>query len=322
MADKDISAKNTKSEILEAYESMLKQTRELNKKNRQQQKELEIKEALVEKAREQSKSSGQDSVDSLRKQINGQLSDIDNRMTTQIKQLEVLDQAIEYEKQVLEEMYEIKKSAHTLDALLLAHKQEKVTFQSDMNEQKKAWQAEQEQVKNQWQREQQEHQYKTKISRQKDEDEYNTHKSKQEADLIQKKESVESDLAKRNEILTLREQEIAQMQEEINNFPALLEETIAKTEAKVTAQLNREHKFQFDLLEKERQGEQLLSRQTIASLEMKVKSQEAVVRETNEKLNGSTRQVQDIAVKAIEGAAASSRKVYLNPNTSRELETA
>ncbi len=318
---KEVSAKNTKSEILDAYEAALKQAKELNKKNRQQEKELAEKEQLVAAAREQSQLLNQHSIDGLRQQINEQLSGIGEKMVEQKRQLDMLDQAIAHEEKTLADMYDIKKSAHTLDTLLLAHKHEMAAFDREMNEKKQAWQAEQEKIMSEREHEQQEYDYQTKITRQKEEDEYNARKQKQEADLKYQKEEFEVDLAKRDEVLSLQEAEVLQMREKIEGFPAQLEKVMSDVAAETTARLNREHKFQFDLLEKERQGEQLLSQQTIASLEMKVKSLEAAIQEANEKLNGSTKQVQAIAVKAIEGAAAASGKIFVNAKHAKELET-
>ena len=72
----------------------------------------------------------------------------------------------------------------------------------------------------------------------------------------------------------------------------------------MTERLHREHQYQLDLLLKEREGDQKLSEQTIQSLESKLLVQEKLLKEMGEKTNRSLTQVQDIALKAIEGASA------------------
>jgi len=54
---------------------------------------------------------------------------------------------------------------------------------------------------------------------------------------------------------------------------------------------------------KEVEGERKLNQQIIAALEKKIKEQEELIHQLTEKANEAGRQVQDIAIKAIEGAS-------------------
>ena len=321
MKPSQVSEKNTKSQILEAYESMREQARELYKKNKQQEQALAKQGDVIKEAGEQTSAGVQQNLTSLRQQINDQISLVGEKMSEETKRLETIQQAIKLEEANLKEMYEINKTAHTLDTLLLAHKQEESQFTLQISDKREQWQKEQqtftqnfkesqEQLKKTWRREQDEYNYQTKLTRQKEQDEYQTLKNKQTLELTQQREQLNEDFSQREMTIKQQEADFAALKQQVEKFPETLAAELSAHETLTTERLVREHQFQFDLLSKEREGERKLSEQTIASLELKLRSQEQLIAQLGDKANQSLSQVQDIAVKAIEGASSQPKNFY------------
>jgi len=324
---KDISAKNTKNEILDAYQMLLEKAREIYKKSRKQEQEIENQREIVDQARQQTPHSVQENLSTLRQQINEQLGDIGQKLEEQLQTLSTIQNAITLEEQKLEETYEIKKTAHTLDTLLLAHKKEKEGFEHTMCEKRAEWnreqdvftqdlEEEQERTRKLWEREHEEYTYKIKTERKKDQDDYLARKAQQELQLQQQRDALEQSFSDREAAIQGQEEEINTLREQVACFSEETTHAVKEAETRMAERLAREHTFAFDLLEKEREGEKNLSLQTIAALEKKVESQDLLIEQLSEKANHSVSQVQDIALKAIESAskAPSAKNFYYPTN--------
>lgn len=318
-----VTVKNTKTEILSAYEALLDKAREMYKKNKQQEKAILEKERAIEQANQLTPASFEQNLQLLKKQVDEQVASIGQQLTGSVQQLHDLQSAIEYEKENLQEMYQINKTAHTLDTLLLAHQRQQTDFKEHMDQQKLRWELEKKQFsdelketqrlqKNAWQREKDEYTYQTMLQREKEQHEYESKKAKQDDELEQTREQLSREFSQREAAIAAKENELAQLQQQVAAFPESLADKLAACEQAVQERLTREHKFQFDLLLKERDGERRLSEQTIKSLEAKIHSQEQLIHELSEKANRSLSQVQDIAVKAIEGASHPKTLYYPN----------
>ncbi|HYW93968.1 MAG TPA: hypothetical protein VE870_00100, partial [Bacteroidales bacterium] len=77
------------------------------------------------------------------------------------------------------------------------------------------------------------------------------------------------------------------------------------TRKETEKELNTQYEYEKNLAEKEKQSEVQLLKQTISSLENKIKEEETLIKQLNEKTNVAGEQVQTIALKALEGAANS-----------------
>lgn len=310
----DISLKSKKNDILAAYNDALKQSEKLRKESRQQAQLIEKQKNLIEEASKQSPQEAQQSITALRSYIDEKLHHIGDSLTSEMQRLKDIQEAVSLEEKSLQELYEINKTAHTLDTLLLAHKEEQARFDQVMAAKRIEWSKEQahftqqlkddqEQAKKAWKREQEEYTYKTQIVRQKDVDDYAKKQAEQVNKLKQQQIALDDQFAAREASLKASETEMASLKEQVSHFPKQLEEAVSQAKEEVTQRLEREHLFKFDLSTSERQAENRLSAQKIESLENKIASQDKLIQELSDKVNNSVNQVQDIAFKAIDGAS-------------------
>ncbi len=82
-----------------------------------------------------------------------------------------------------------------------------------------------------------------------------------------------------------------------------LEKAVKDTEKTITERLTFTYKHEAGLAAKEIEGERKLYQQKVSALEMKIKEQEELIKQLTQKTNEAGLQVQNIAIKAIEGAS-------------------
>ena len=338
MAD-EISTKNTKNEILEAYHEALQQLKESKKTSKQELRTADEKKETVAIATKLTTGDVFKNISELKLSLVKSLEDIEEKLLTSHKKLSTLNQAIDIQTKELSDLHEIKINADTLAALLFAQKEKTVAFEKDMKERQQfidqevaqrrvAWKKEQDdfdflrkeneaQVKKSRQREEEEYLYQRDLSRQKERDQYTAEKELLEKELKMKRIALENEFAQRAQMIAAQEQEFSLLKEKAETFPAELQKAIEDTTNAVTERLSFKFDYEAKLTHKEVEGERKLHQQMISALEAKVSVLEAQSAHLADKTNQANLQVQDIAVKAIEGA---SRQRYVSSYNEKSLE--
>lgn len=153
--------------------------------------------------------------------------------------------------------------------------------------------------------------------RQKERDHYVAEKQSLENELTMKRIALEKEFAERETKIADQEQEFKVLKEKAEKFPVELQKAIQEKKKLVTEHLKFKYDYETRLAQKEVEGERKLYQQMIASLEAKVIHLETQANQLTDKTNQANLQVQDIAVKAIEGA---SRQRYMNNYQEKTLE--
>jgi len=184
---------------------------------------------------------------------------------------------------------------------------------------KSAHKEETEQQQKKWQRGKEEYEYHTKRERAQDQDAYQIKKAAQEKELADKRSALDAEFLARETALSTGEQELNGLRDQVDGFAAQLQQAVQEAEQHKVQQLTQQHQYEKDLLMKEIEGKQRLSEQTIISLQQKIEEQVTLIKQLTERSTHATSQVQDIAVKAIEGASA--KPVYLSVDDNRQTVT-
>jgi hypothetical protein len=333
-----LSEKNTKAEILKAYNTMLEEI--------QTKKEYVPKEIQEEKQKKETleKVSGINNeeivkdIAALKLNLNQSFDGMQQNLTNEFKKLEEIRAAIAIEKKSLEDLYSLSVNTDSLAAMLLVHKEEKENFEKMKKETEEAFANEMAEKKTKWEfektkqkveekeytedlnkcrkREEEEYQYNLKIKRQKEQDEYDTKKIQLEKELIDKKEKFEQDISNREAELKNAEAELVELRKNNVEFPDKLEKSLKNKETEITNQLQSKYEFEIKLLEKQIEADIRLKDQIIASLQEKIKEQQSQLKEYADKANRAEEDVKEIAVKAIEN----STKVRMYPAKSEKDE--
>jgi hypothetical protein len=332
----EITVKNTKNEILDAYYELLEQVKQNKKSNKHEEKAAIDRKTIVAEATNSSAEDIIQGLANLKLIINKSFKELEDQLLAENQKLVNLKQAITICNQELEELYEIKTNTDTLAALLLAQKEKSANFEKTMKERSLAFEQEVQEKRANWKKEQEEFEaaikeqesltkklrareeeeyvYKRNLTRAKEQDQYLREKQLLETELAEKRLALEQDFKVREQQLLDAEQELAILKEKVQNFPAEKQQAILDTENNITQKLTFKYEYEAKLTQTKVEGESKVYKQIIANLEAKVANLEAQIGQFTERANQANLQVQDIAIKAIDGAARQ-RYVHLEKGT-------
>jgi len=327
-AARKISATSTKQEMLEAYTELARQLEE--------QRAAEMKpEAIIEEKAVKTTIETTDAlstegitrdVSTLKAEMGRLLSGLSERLEDEVKKYQAVKGAVAAKETELQEIYEIQKSASTLTALLELQATKKEEFEQEMAERKENLLGEIETTRAEWdaerkrhaeeskardaadakRREQEEAEYRYAFGREQQlaRERFEDERTKLERDIQNKREQAEKEFAEREQSIARSEVELKELREKAAAFPQELETTVSREVTAAVEKVRLEADTRLELLKKEYEGERNVFLARIAALEGKVKEQTEQLTKMNAQLEKAYGQVQQIAVKAVEGSAA------------------
>lgn len=311
---KEVSTKNTKNEILDAYNELLEKIQSEKKSEPKAEKERSEKQEIIKNAGMVNFESIVKNISELKLYLGNALDKLEDSLIEEFKKLSNLQEAIKIESANLEELYQIKQNADSLAALLATQKAKKIEFDEEMKTKTLAWEKEQkdyeakiketdEQLKKNRKREEEEYKYNLELGRKKEQDSYNEKKTAQEKTLAEKKADFEKQIAERETAVSLKEKELEDLRSRVEAFPKELDKALKDIEKTVTDNLTSKYKFEKELLAKEIEGERKLKDQIILNLELKIKEQAKLIDQLTTKADHASDQVKNIAIKALDSSA-------------------
>ena len=311
--NEEVSSKNTKKEILDAYDKLRQQLQDKKKEIPGPEPKDPPKARVVEEASRLQPDKIMKDISALKIGLSQSLDRVEEALIEEHKKLSGVSEAIRLEKDNLQNIYQIKAEADSLAVLITIHKEKKQDLEQDIKEKREAWEKEKqnfeqgvkeerERIRKEKEREEDEYVYNRNQKRKKEEDTYNEKVAKQEKELKEKREAFEKDMLEREADIKAREEELKDLRKKAELFPAQLEEAVKQKENEITERLTSNFKHEKELLEKEYQGELKLMNQTIKSLQDKIKDQDNMMNQLYKKVENADKNVKDIVLKAIEGS--------------------
>jgi hypothetical protein len=324
---KKITLSNTKQEMLEAYSAILKQLEAQREAELKPEKKLEEKKAkeVIQVAESLSSEGVARGISTLKIEAGKMLAQISDRLEEEISKFKAVQSAIAIKEKELQELYEIEKSAMTLAALIESQSQRRQTFELEMAEKKEALSQEietlrvqRDQEKKEYEeaikerdtaekkrrdREKEEYEYGFKREQKLAKDKFEDEKAKLERETQAKKEQMEKELQERAKAIVEQENELNELRKKVSVFSKEMETAISKAIKETAEKLSLEAKNREELQRKEFLGEKNVFTTRIESLEKIVKEQSEQITRLTQQLEKAYQQVQDIAVKTIEGSS-------------------
>jgi len=324
---KKLSLSNTKQEMLEAYNVVLKQMEAQREAELKPEKKIEEKKAkeVIQVAESLSSEGVAKEISNLKIETSKTLAQISDRLEEEVNKFRAIQSAIALKEKELQELYEIEKSAVALAALIESQNQKRQEFESEMAEKKEALsqeiealRAEREKEKKDYEeekkerdtvekkrrdRDKEEYEYSSKREQKLAKDKFEDEKAKLEKEIQVKKEQMESELNARENVIAEKEEELNELRKKVNLFPKEIETAVNKAIKETTERLNLEAKNREELVKKEFIGERNVLTTRIESLEKSVKEQNEQIAKLSQQLEKAYQQVQEIAIKTIEGSS-------------------
>lgn len=261
---KKVSIRNTKTEIIEAYQSLETAYKDLQKKK--------IPKNTTTATSPVAMTTVIQSLGQLSKQFNTALSQLSSNLLIEASQLTEVSTKVETENSHLETLYDLKITDQSLNDLLKQYTENSEQYQQTLQQQRetseKAWTE-----KNQtWQ-----------------------------AEIEEKRQQAWKE---RETALAERERQFKDNQTKVESFPKDLEAAIKKAKDQGIGIARNQTKIKADLAAKEFAGEEQIYQLQIQGLETQVAEQTAQLNKLSKQLEATQKQAQELAVKAIEGASS------------------
>ncbi|HVX86048.1 MAG TPA: hypothetical protein VH253_14795 [Phycisphaerae bacterium] len=267
-----------------------------------------------------------ESIGELKATVSKTLATMSDRLEEQVARYMQFQRAIAAKEQELKEIYDIQRAATTLTALFEAHENKKTALEAELTAERENLEQEIEQTRSLWEqerkqreaeikerdaaetkrreREKTEYLYAFTREQQQARDAFADQTAKQEKELAEKKAALEKDFAQREQALASREQELAALRAKAEAFPKDLDAAVARAVKDTTARLTQESTSREELLKRDHAGEKNVLTTRIASLEQIVHDQAQRLNSLLAQTEKAYAQVQEIAVRAVEGSAA------------------
>ncbi|BAQ66503.1 hypothetical protein [Geminocystis sp. NIES-3709] len=254
------------------------------------------------------------------------VSQLSEQLITEASSLEKLEGDIQGEINQLEELHSLDTiEEDTLVNLLATYEESQKTFFDEYNQRHETLGEELENLKKDWlkeqenkqreikqrnevygknkQRENEEYQYNLQLTRQLDRENYEQELNQLYKDLEEGKKQQEKIWEEREKTISEKEKEYAEAKQKVAEFETKLENEIKKAKEEGKGIGNYQAKIKADLRQKEINGESQNYQLRIQALESTILSNENRINSLSQQLDSALKQVQDLAIKAIEGTS-------------------
>jgi hypothetical protein len=261
------------------------------------------------------------------------LTQLSDRLEEEIGKYSRVCRAIAAKDSELKEIYEIQRSASTLLAFLETHERKQEEMERNLQAQKEQLEREIEATRAEWEKERRQHEQETKERdaaeqkrRQRELEEYKYTFAREQQlardqsgdevaaaqkELAQRKSQLEREWGEREKALAAGERELAELRARAAGFAQELKAATECAAAEAVQRAQQHHKGAEELLRRELEGEKNVLATKIAALERTVKEQAEQLSRLEQQAEKAYAQVQEIAVRAIEGSASTKQLANL-----------
>jgi colicin import membrane protein len=265
-------------------------------------------------------------------EISKALAEISGKLVSEVERLTSIREAVALQTKELERLHKIDIAATAIDHLVLDYQSQKQTLEAEISAQREAWSAEElqrareqkeyeENLKKQRQREVEDYEYKKALERKKAQDKYEEETRVLEKKNKEKQEELEKSWKQRETALKEREEEGARLRKEVDEFPARLKMEVDAAVSNAVKSVEQRFEQERILLKKESESERRLAELQIQALQDQLAWQSAEIEKQRAQVEDAKRQVQDIAIKAIEGASGAQALSHIDKIAMEQAKT-
>ncbi|MDJ0555331.1 MAG: hypothetical protein QNJ68_12985 [Microcoleaceae cyanobacterium MO_207.B10] len=264
----------------------------------------------------------------LQTNFGGAVSELSEKLTYEASKLGEVRQKVTEETQQLKDLHSLENvDENTLDNLIQQYEASAKEFDSEFSQRQETLQQEIQSNNQTWEKEQQQHQetinerneqddkiyqrdedtyqYNQQLQRNLDIEEYEQNQKILYQELVEFQEQQEKLWAEKEQSISEREKELAEVKAKVEDFQQQLEINIKNGKENGRNIGNYQGRVKADLLAKEVEGQKQFYDLRIQSLQQTIQNQEVRIENLAKQLDYTLKQVQDLAVKAIEGSSNS-----------------
>lgn len=331
-----ISDRNTKAEILAAYRELQKQQESLkaeaSKSPTTPPPSATPAKTVATPAKPPTppKSKLQSTLDNLtilQSSFGGVISELSDQLTSEATRLQELRNGVAEAEQQLLELHNIESiSDDTLDILINNYHQSFKQFEEELSDRRETLEQEWQLQQATWNKEkedqqqlvkdrnnaekknrdrhQETYQYNLQLERDLDQEQYQQNQAELYKQLEELQQEKEQEWLETETAIAQREQDHLEVKTKVAEFEQNLENAIKKGKEIGRNIGNYQAKIKSDLLSKEVEGQKQFYELRVKALSETISNQETRINSISKQLDSALKQVQDLAVKAIEGSSS------------------
>ena len=256
-------------------------------------------------------------------EISRTLSNLGEKMNTEVGILKSLKEAVALESKDLNRLHGIDVAATCIDQLVADYQEKKKSFEADLLSARQEWERETEEkeqqeaeytetLKKNRARELEDYEYKKALERKKLQDRFEEECRLKEKQNRESQEDLEKNWKEREAILKGREEEWAALKTEVEQFQGRLAAECAKAAKEAAREAESKYNQEIERLKRDLLVEKQIGELKLKQLQESLASQQSQLGSLQAQLDEAKRQVQDIAVNAIEGASGAKALSQIN----------
>ena len=316
------SVKDSKQQLMQAFEQILAEREQLDSKiaTKQEEAEKEKDKEILAAASEYTVDGIVKGLADLQLEFGTIVNELSEKLAKENSKLDELNRAIEVETQYLQELQKIRIVADALDVLTQEHQENLSKIETDITQRKEALEKEKQQALKEWEKEQakfeeaeqaynellaknrekeaEEYQYKLADSRKISEDNYEETKRQLERELQQATREKEKDWVEREKVITQRQSLLEEYRKKVASFSDELDAAYKKAKEDAIKNTSQRAKVEADLFEKEWEGTKQSYDLKIVSLEQTIERQKEQIESISTQLQETLKQAQNLSMRA------------------------
>lgn len=315
----------TKSEVQAEFENIKNVVLDesLNVSHKQTESESERESEIRERVSGLTVEKSVRDISNLNIEISRALSQLSAQLVEKIDTLDSIKEAIDIETKELQRMHKIDIAATAMDQMVAEYSSKKKELEEEIVIKTQEWETLQSQktfeskeydenLKKSRLREKEDFEYNKNLERKKEQDKYDESqrvlvlKNKEKQDLLEKS------WAEREQTIKLQEDEYKQLKREVEGYPEKIKKAVEQTILDTVKETEQKYQQQILIMQKEIESDRKISELKIKSLEELVSRQFTEIEVLHNRLEEAKKQVQDIAVKAIESTSGSRALNHVN----------
>ena len=256
-------------------------------------------------------------------EVSRALADVSEKLTEEVQRLAIAREAVALERKELEQLHKIDVAATALDQLVQDYARENQKLEAEIAGRRQAWEEEtarlqrerkeqEEGLKKQRQREIEDYEYGKNLERKKAQDKYEEELRAREKKNLEQQEALEKNWQMREAALKEQEEDLARLKKEVEEFPARLQKETEAVALRARKDAEARLEQQMVLIKRDAEAEKRLAELRVKTLEESLAHNAAHIAALEKQLGEAKQQVQDIAVKAIEGASGARALSHIN----------
>lgn len=265
-------------------------------------------------------------------QVSKALGDVSARLVAEVERLTTLREAAAIEQRELERLHKIDIVATSIGQLLQDQAAKKQALEAQMATERAAWDAEtaereragredEESLKKQRQREADDYEYRKVLERKKAQDKYDEEQRLRDRQNREKQEALEKSWQEREAALKAREDEVAQLRKDADTFPKRLAQEVERAVNEARRQADQQFEQRLLIASKDADADKRVAELRVKTLEETVAHQTEQLAALQKQVDEAKQQVQEIALKAIEGASGARALSHVNQIAMEQART-